>query len=109
MGALEFIVSGKKIGRAKYQPRNIVLAPLDSKNTVKKEVIKEEDLSTDTLDDDDASSEIKQCCKEWRAGLIQPRWVIYQERKGDFREHSILLSSFWEGQYLANETFMHLS
>ena len=87
LGAADFISHGYKDASKKQ----IKLVPLDSLSAEKD--VKEENEKEDTpsemkestpevdIEDDDASREISQYCKEWRAGVVKPRWVFFQEHK----------------------------
>lgn len=80
MGAVDFILHGNK-DSSKARSK-IVLAPIDSRMIKEEGKVKEEEKDTLELGDDEASKQIKDCCIEWRAGLVKPRWVIYLEHKG---------------------------
>ncbi|KAH8114006.1 hypothetical protein DFH11DRAFT_1483807, partial [Phellopilus nigrolimitatus] len=78
MGAVDFILYGNKDNSKSCS--TLVLAPLGSK-MVKQDVrIKEESHVID-LTDDESSKKIQDCCVEWRAGLVQPRWIFFTENK----------------------------
>lgn len=71
MGAIEFIKYGSPDAVVK---RGLVLAPLDAPGSV------QAPLPT-AAEEDPAVQEIEECCVEWRAGRVKPRWIFLIDSK----------------------------
>ncbi|KLO11981.1 hypothetical protein SCHPADRAFT_941628 [Schizopora paradoxa] len=104
LGASDFIVHGIK-DRSRLHS-NVALAPLDMKSSSSGE--KEEDGPKTGVDD--ASKQIQNCCVEWRAGMVVPRWFYFAhaEVKGSEKYGcalSIELSSHVQRVYTVRPTY----
>ncbi|KAI5121538.1 hypothetical protein M0805_002598 [Coniferiporia weirii] len=79
MNAVDFILHGNK--DASKSRSTLVLAPLDSTSVKQESKIKEEGF-VNASEDDEISKQILECCIEWRANQVQPRWIFFSEHKG---------------------------
>jgi hypothetical protein len=77
MGAIDFIKHGSPEAVAK---RGLVLAPLDAPGSV-------QEPSTTDAEEDPAVKKIDNCCVEWRAGRVKPRWIFLIDSKPTGSEH----------------------
>lgn len=80
MGAVDFVLHGNK-DNSKSRSK-VLLAPIDSKAVKEEDKVKEEETASPELDDDEASKQISDCCIEWRADMVKPRWIFFSEHKG---------------------------
>lgn len=78
MGAVDFILYGNK--DSSKASSKLVLAPIDARG-VKQEFDAEEESPTVEFSSDEFSKQIEECCVDWRAGQVRPRWVFFTEHK----------------------------
>lgn len=76
LGALEFITTGDS--DALKQKKGLLLSPLDVADPESQE---KEEVAVELPVDDGPVRRIESCCIEWRAGIVKPFWVEYQESK----------------------------
>lgn len=77
LDAVDFIQYGN---RDKSTSQKLLLAPIDGRSVRDGAVVEDEPMPDS---EDEFSRQIIDCCVEWRAGLIKPRWVYYTEHKGE--------------------------
>ncbi|TDL16313.1 hypothetical protein BD410DRAFT_844517 [Rickenella mellea] len=78
MGAVDFILYGNK--DTKKAQKQLLLVPLDG--SLGKKLEDDVQAPADASEEeDDLSKQIRDCCVEWRAGRVKPRWFFYNEPK----------------------------